>query len=173
MKDQLIQEVDSLADGVGEFIKYWGFKKIHGKVWCHLFISQEPLDAAELLERTKVSKAFMSQCLSDLLDYNVILVDPQPSKTKRYRANPSVLNVIFSVLRSREKVMLSGIFASYRNVCSLRKEELDSVGVSYKQLQQLGRMIQLSERFLNSILTLSNFSFQNLEKLFCSRDKTC
>ena len=42
-------ELDELAEFVGEFIQYWGFKRIHGKIWAHLFLSEVPLDATTLV----------------------------------------------------------------------------------------------------------------------------
>src|SRR5258708_3849854 len=66
-------EIESLSNEIGKFIHHWGFKKIHGKIWTHLYLSETPLDAGTLMKRLDVSKALMSLSLRDLLKYKVII----------------------------------------------------------------------------------------------------
>lgn len=53
-------ELEDLANEVGDFICYWGFKKIHGRLWTHIYLARVPLDAGQLMQRLKVSKALIS-----------------------------------------------------------------------------------------------------------------
>jgi DNA-binding transcriptional regulator GbsR (MarR family) len=53
-------ELKQLELSVAQFMQYWGFKKIHGRIWTHLFTSQKPLDSITLMSRLKVSKGLMS-----------------------------------------------------------------------------------------------------------------
>jgi two-component system phosphate regulon sensor histidine kinase PhoR len=41
----------SLSEQIGDFIQYWGFKKIHGMIWTHLYLSSTPLSAHELIQK--------------------------------------------------------------------------------------------------------------------------
>ncbi len=166
MIQQLNNEVDELSDRVGEFIRYWGFKNIHGKVWCLLFLGKAPLTAAQLIEKTGVSKALMSQTLSELLEYRVIDCVDECIKNRRYCSNPKVLSVITAVLRRREKEMLGNIHKRFRSVESFSEEQLDSVGVCKVKVERLGRMIKFAETFLNSMLRFESFSFKSFPKSF-------
>lgn len=166
MIDQLNEEVDELSDTVGEFIRYWGFKKIHGKVWCLIFISKEPLNAPCLIEKTGVSKALISQTLSELLDYKVIECVDDCVKNRRYQTNPNILNVITSVLRQREKEMLGNIHKNFRSVDSFSGEQLEAVGLDKNKLLRLGKMISFAETFLNSMLRFESISFKPFRKIF-------
>ena len=102
-KYKIMPELKELESLVGEFIQYWGFKKIHGRIWAHLYTSTTPLDSQTLISRLKVSKGLMSLAMRDLLEYDVI----QPVRTGKhgvtfYQANPDLMFVITNVLRKRD-----------------------------------------------------------------------
>lgn len=102
--------LEELAEQVGGFIEYWGFKKIHGIIWTHLYLSAVPLDATTLVKRLRVSKALVSFSIHDLLEYDVIReVARGKGRTVLYEANPDITAVILNVLRMREKQMLEDI----------------------------------------------------------------
>jgi DNA-binding transcriptional regulator GbsR (MarR family) len=139
-------EFEELADNIGTFIEYWGFKRIHGKIWAHLFLSPEPLDAGELRTRLKVSKALISMSLSDLLKYDVVReLGKGPKNTLVYSANPDYARVIANVLRARERRILSRVQASFKAIPS--DTALDS-----KRLKILGEMIQNASKILDAII---------------------
>lgn len=158
--------MDELSNRVGEFIRYWGFKKIHGKIWCHLFLSTHPLDATDLIERTGVSKALMSQSLSELLEFNVIEMVEEGRKKKRYITNKNILTVITSILRKREQTMLCDIHTHFRVVSNFSKEQLEMACVDPEKLKRLGNMVSFAEKFLCSMLRFESFSFKSFKKVF-------
>lgn len=167
MMNQLEKEVDELSDRIGEFIRYWGFKKIHGKIWCLLFLSNDPMDATQLIEKTGVSKALMSQTLSELLEYKVIIsLDSETKRKRRFETNPNILSVITAVLRQRERVLLGDISSYFRSVQSFNQEQLDEVNIDSKKLRNLGKMISFAEGSLCSILRFDAFSFKPFKKIF-------
>src|SRR5690606_9879511 len=93
-------EFEDLASQIGEFIEYWGFKKIHGQIWTHIFLSQNPIDATTLVKRLHVSKALVSLAIKDLMKYEVIQVVGQGTRRKvLFQSNPDLTRVICSVLR--------------------------------------------------------------------------
>ncbi len=166
LKKQLISDVDELSNKVGEFIRYWGFKNIHGKIWCHLFLSEHPLDATDLIARTGVSKALMSQSLSELLEYNVIEIEDEGRKKKRYVTNQNILTVITSILRKREQNMLCDIHSHFRVVSNFSNEQLELAGIDAGKLKRLGNMVSFAEKFLCSMLRFESFSFKSFKKVF-------
>ncbi|MCR9203613.1 MAG: hypothetical protein NXH75_03485 [Halobacteriovoraceae bacterium] len=166
LKEQLNTNVDELTNKVGEFIRYWGFKNIHGKIWCYIFLSGEPLDASQLIEKTGVSKALMSQSLSELLDYKVILILDEHKKKKRYITNKKILSVITSVLRQREQVLLGDVARHHKAIENYNDEQLDLAGVDRKQVVKLGKMIAFAEKFLYSMLRFESICFSKFKKIF-------
>lgn len=146
-------ETSELASLVGSFIEYWGFKKIHGKIWCFLFLSEQPQDANFFIKELRVSKGLISIALKELVDHQVILkLEKLEAGTQLYEANPSVLEVIFNVLRTRERKLLGEIQSTFnRHKASLKKKN----GTSPLRVDSLGEMIDSATLSLDEFLTLS------------------
>jgi len=156
-------ELGKLATEVGQFIRYWGFKKIHGRIWTHMYLSPTPLDASTLMKRLRVSKALMSLSLHDLLNYNVIKPAGKSARgTQLYEANCKVLDVILNVLRLREEKMLERLDSNYKALCSTNPSE-DSVEPC--RLANLGSMINLAKETLANVMTLTEIPIKDWESL--------
>ena len=95
-----------LSQTIGDFIRYWGFRRIHGQIWTQIFLSQKALSGAELTRSLKVSKALVSPALKELLKHKLIFEQRIDAKTKAYTANPDVLGVIRNVLVRREAQLI-------------------------------------------------------------------
>jgi DNA-binding transcriptional regulator GbsR (MarR family) len=136
------QDFETLAGYIGEFMQYWGFKKIHGQIWMHIFLSKDPIDATTIVKRLKVSKALVSLALKDLIHYRVILVDCKGNKRTVYlRANPEIMKVITDVLRQRERVMLDQIKGALEKVKALSVPEKNKSGIELEKLNDLEEMV--------------------------------
>ena len=106
MKKQTEKHLAALSGAVGDFIRYWGFRRIHGEIWTQIYLSKDPLSGVELTQRLGVSKALVSPALKELEDYKLILVRKEDNKTKRYFANPDVFDVIKDILQKREMQLI-------------------------------------------------------------------
>lgn len=148
-------EMEQLSLQIGNFIQYWGFKKIHGQIWSHLYLSAEPLDAGELIRRLNVSKALISMSISELLEYDVILERGKgPRNTLVYVANPDVTSVILNVLRRREKQILAQVESAHRLVEFLSDQEKKDSGMSKERISRLGELIHQAQGGLAALLSL-------------------
>lgn len=155
-------EIQELADQVGKFIHYWGFKQVHGRIWTHLYLSSEPLDAADLMERLDISKALVSISVADLLEYDVILeAGKSQDSTQLYRANPDLMTVIMRVLREREKKMLAQAATAVKQVSELSESEKAHWKVCPQNLNTLGDFILAGQAVLESIIGLKNLKFDD------------
>jgi DNA-binding transcriptional regulator GbsR (MarR family) len=148
-------ELEDLADQIGEFIAYWGFKRVHGRIWTHIFLSASPLDASDIIERLGISKALVSISLKDLLDYEVIRDAGRSERgTVLYEANENVTDVITNVLRRREKRMMSRIQTAQRLLKELPAAEKRSAGLNDAKLADLAKMIDFANDSLDHVLAL-------------------
>ena len=157
-------ELEDVVNQVGEFIEYWGFKNIHGRIWVHIFLAEEFLDASELIERLGVSKALISMSIADLIEYDVIHVAGKTARgTVTYASNPNLLNVIMNVLRKRERRMLARFSAATRLLKSLPKSHPDrSIPVDAARVETLAEMAQTAESLLDAMLQLKPMNFATL-----------
>lgn len=159
-------EMEELANEVGDFICYWGFKKVHGRIWTHIYLSSEPLDAGQLMQRLRVSKALISLSINDLLKYDVVLESGKSARgTQTYVANPDVLDVILSVLKRRERKMLNQAETSHRMLQGLSTESQARAKLNKQRLESLGRIIQQAQNGLESLLELATLDMKSWEDI--------
>lgn len=150
---KLPKELFELEATVGQFMEYWGFKKIHGRIWTHLFLSQNPLETGELMERLQVSKGLMSLAIRDLLEYEVILSDSVGRHgTVFYKANPDVLKVISNVLKARESKMLAQARQASEGLKKLGSEKMESLGLSAERAKNILELTSSAQLILHSFL---------------------
>jgi len=153
-------ELALMADQVGRFMQYWGFKKIHGRIWTHIYLSSIPLDAGTLMKRLRVSKALMSLSLHDLMDHGVIREAGKSERgTQVYVANPNIISLILSVLRSREKKMLLEIESAWRMLRNVSHSEVADAQLEVTRVENLGQLIHEAQGALDAILELSRVDF--------------
>jgi DNA-binding transcriptional regulator GbsR (MarR family) len=142
-----------LADSVGEFIRYWGFRRIHGAIWTELYLNKFPLSGAELVKKLDVSKALISPALSELESWNLIVPTASNSeKTKYYQAVPEIFSVILQVLRQRESVMVGAV---KKNLLAVKKSP--SPEIDPERLKNLEKMIKAAEFGLNILMKINSF----------------
>lgn len=166
-------EFEDLADQIGEFIHHWGFKKVHGKIWTHLILSEEPLDAGELIRRLRISKALASMSIRDLMEYQVILEAGKSSRgTILYKPNLEVSNVIINVLRRREKRIISRIQSSYKMVRDLNQDERKRLQIDPSRFKLLGELVKSAERSLDAMIAMSEMDLSSWEKFNVTEEHT-
>jgi DNA-binding transcriptional regulator GbsR (MarR family) len=157
-------QLERLADQIGNFIEYWGFKKVHGQIWTHIYLSPKPLSALELIPRLRVSKALVSMAMKDLIDYRLILQTEESlnHKNKFFIANLDVFEAIKLVLETREMHLMNQIHSEHRLMQSIQKQNKGEL-VDDRKLKALGKMIQGGEKALKGIMALSSIHTQFLK----------
>lgn len=148
MNKQDVIKLQNLASGVGQFIRYWGFRNIHGEIWSIVFLHQNPLSGIEIGQILNVSKALVSPALKELVEEGLIKqIQSENSKTKRYVAEEDVVKIIQSVLKRRESIMLKEILKKHSDLCQQNNPNLNS-----ERLEKMGKMIILAQLGLSSLL---------------------
>jgi len=66
------RRVVRVCEATGEFIAWWGFKSIHGRIWALLALSRDPVSQAELSRTLGVSRALVSGAIAELLEYGLV-----------------------------------------------------------------------------------------------------
>ncbi|MAF90368.1 MAG: hypothetical protein VX583_08620 [Bdellovibrionota bacterium] len=160
-------ELNDFALEVGKFIQYWGFKRIHGQIWTHIYLSNKPLDAKDLMARLGISKALVSITLKDLLEYDVVIeAGKGPSCTMTYEANPNLIKVILAVLKKRELSMLGKIQDSFEILKKLPSEKKAGVcSLNHGRIELMERLILKAQKQLNIILKLGSLDLKLWEKI--------
>ncbi|MCG8606055.1 hypothetical protein MJD09_13830, partial [bacterium] len=148
--DSVDEKKQRLAESVGEFIKYWGFKEIHGRVWTHVYLAKHPITAKELTTKLGVTKGLVSMTLSELIAYQVIeKINIGNTKSAGYQSNTDLFEVIYNILRNRELKMTSRI---QENIKALTEVMNDSEPETREKLRKLDDMTNFAVDSLKKIL---------------------
>jgi DNA-binding transcriptional regulator GbsR (MarR family) len=161
------EELEKFSKCVGEFVHFWGFKEIHGRIWTHLYLSSTPLDAGVLKKRLKASKALISISLRELLKHQVIIeVEKTAHGTQAFCANPDLLAVIFQVLRNRELKMVLRIEEAFSGLSQVDENNKSAAHLDSQHMQSLGQMISNARTGLQSFLEFKSIDFSNWPQSF-------
>jgi DNA-binding transcriptional regulator GbsR (MarR family) len=148
-----LPELEEFASQVGSFMEYWGFKKVHGQIWCHIYLSSQALDASELMKRLNISKALVSISLKELLDFEVIEeVGKSARGTRLYKAREDLRATILDTLRRRERKMMARIMGAFSLLEKLDETELQAHKIEQQRLAFLGLMIRMVDMSLDQMI---------------------
>jgi DNA-binding transcriptional regulator GbsR (MarR family) len=162
-----LPEMQNVAEQIGEFIHYWGFKRIHGRIWSHLFLSKRPLDASDLVTQLRISKALVSISLRELMEYDVVRdVGKSERGTNLYSVNSDLLGVVSTVLREREKRLLARIEGAQAALDRVSAEDKTAAGLSQSRVEQLQSLVHSAAFGLESLMSLAGPEFSELKSAF-------
>lgn len=147
--------LQKLSLSIGNFIRYWGFRRIHGAIWTQLYLSKAPLSCTDLTQNLGLSKALISPALDELCRYKLIHEVPAPNdKTKLYQATDNINEVIHHVLKTREAKILKEISHDFN---LFNKTESQSEKINQERVQSLSEMIHSANLMLGIILAQNDF----------------
>lgn len=152
MESKTVESIRDVAQGVGSFIRYWGFRRIHGEIWALLYLSKRPLSGVELLELLEVSKALVSPALKELESEGLITEVPsENAKVKRYAAVEDVGQVIRGVIRRREAKMIDETQQAFHRLKQERSEVMKDF-LNPERADSMERMLDTAQLGIDFIL---------------------
>lgn len=150
-----MSQLRNVAELVGSFIRYWGFRQIHGEVWTLVFLAKSPLSGADIVKKLGVSKALVSPALKELEAEGLVRQIPSENfKTKRYEAEENVTAVIRNVLERREKPMIAKIRSEFAKLQQSPKPKND---LDPERLKAMNDLIETAHSSLNLVLDMGLF----------------
>jgi DNA-binding transcriptional regulator GbsR (MarR family) len=132
------KKIDDLVNDIGGFIEYWGFRKIHGRIWALLYLSENSLSTPEIVQRLGVSKALISGAINELLNHQLIeRVGQVKFGGITYEATSSPAEVVRDIVRNRELVLFNKIEESLKDLNQLNIQECSNLGIKKESLKNL------------------------------------
>ena len=158
LSSQIDKRVISVCDACGDFIEYWGFKSIHGRVWTYLSISARPLSQTEIAKALDVSRASVCIAISELSEYGLV----RPSSHVRHAPYEAVIDVwpvISNVLREREwmlletaRVALEGALNELERAQAEMPDEPRLKNYNFDRIKMLLQMTEWAQSILKLII---------------------
>jgi DNA-binding transcriptional regulator GbsR (MarR family) len=139
-----------IAEVIGGLMEFWGFKAVMGRLWTVLYLSPEPLSAAELGRRLSSSTGAISMALSDLQKWGVVRKAWRPGERRDYyEPETSIWKMVSRVLRERELQRVREAIDAFESALKLIGQARTRAGTEEK------RRLKFVEGRLTSLLTLS------------------
>ena len=139
-----------VAEVIGGLMEFWGFKAIMGRLWAILYLSPEPLPAADLCERLQVSTGAVSMALADLQKWGVVKKAWRPGERRDfYEPETSIWKMVTRVFRERELGYVRTVIESFEELRKLLARLRGSATSDEK------KRLKFIDARLASLLTLS------------------
>lgn len=139
-----------VAEVIGGLMEFWGFKAVMGRLWTILYLSPEPLPAAELGERLQASTGAVSMALADLQKWGVVKKAWRPGERRDfYEPETSIWKMVTRVFRERELAFVRAAIEAFEATrARLGKLRASADG-------ETKRRIKFIDGRISSLLTLS------------------
>ena len=150
--DRLERRVVRVCDAVGQFIEYWGFKAIHGRIWTLLALSRAPVTQVEVARTLGVSRSLLSGAMAELAGYGLVrAVDDH--RNAPFVAVLDVWPTISDVLRSREWILLETARLALEAALEEQKAQPGSPW-DQERLELLLGMTELAQTLLRLLISV-------------------
>jgi DNA-binding transcriptional regulator GbsR (MarR family) len=149
-----------VSDAIGRLMEFWGFKRTMGRVWTVLYLSDEPLTAADLRDRLQISSGAVSMTVNELSRWGVVKkVWVKGDRRDFFTAEGNFWKMISRVLNERER-------AEILDAIDAMKEAL----VDLEQRAKSGdlatrRRAEVQRERIEQLLSLARLGKQLLERL--------
>jgi DNA-binding transcriptional regulator GbsR (MarR family) len=139
-----------VAEVIGGLMEFWGFKAVMGRLWAILYLSPEPLPAAELCERLQISTGAASMALAELQKWGVVKKAWRPGERRDfYEPETSIWKMVTRVFRERELSYVRTVIEAFEEVRKLLARLRANATVEEK------RRLKFMDGRIASLLTLS------------------
>jgi DNA-binding transcriptional regulator GbsR (MarR family) len=147
-----------VADTVGRLMEFWGFKRPMGRMWTLLYLSPEPLGAAEIGAELKMSAGAVSMALGELVKWGAVKKSWRPGERRDfYEAETSIGKLVQRVLRERELQLVrefaEALGRAETELPASEAGEAGTLAFKRERLQQLRQLSQLGEGLLRALVS--------------------
>ncbi|HET9960241.1 MAG TPA: hypothetical protein VFQ61_37380 [Polyangiaceae bacterium] len=147
-----------VADHIGRLMEFWGFKRPMGRIWALLYLSDEPLGAAEIGDQLRMSTGAVSMALSELVKWGAVRKTWKPGERRDfYESETSIGRLVQRVIRERELLLVQE-FAETLDAAERKLSEdsaMSNERATFKRerLRQLGALAKLGESLLSALVS--------------------
>jgi len=158
-QDALTRSVLDVSAAAGQFIEYWGFKALYGRIWTLLALHRAPLSQAEIADLLGVSRSAVSTAMAELLELGLA----KPRDDHRHAPWEAVIDVwptIAGVLRSREWMLLEAARTALEaaieeaEIAATAQDGAAPVQWDVDRLRMLLAMTEMGQGFLKMLMAL-------------------
>jgi DNA-binding transcriptional regulator GbsR (MarR family) len=156
--EALSQAQHLVAEQIGTLMEFWGFKRILGRIWAVLYLSDGPLTAADIGTALGLSASAVSVSLTELKRWGVVHeavgLGPGAGRAQRYRAETEIWSMVTNVLRQRELPLIHRFEETLKDAVDALAHEQQNPRVKHARaaLKNLQSLTTLGRAMLESLL---------------------
>jgi len=127
----------------GEMGSRWGISRTVGQIYALLFLSEEPLNAEQIVERLGFSRSNVSMGLKELQAWNLVRLRHLPDDRRDYFTTPEDLwEIVRTLIDERKKREIDPTLSKLRE---LQFHQIDDAQDTYAQnrIAELSHLIEL------------------------------
>jgi DNA-binding transcriptional regulator GbsR (MarR family) len=96
--------IQSFVLHFGEMGSRWGINRTVGQIYALLFLSQDPLNAEDIVEALGVSRSNVSMGLKELQAWNLVRLQHKPNDRRDYFTTPDdIWQIVRTLVEERKK----------------------------------------------------------------------
>jgi DNA-binding transcriptional regulator GbsR (MarR family) len=146
------------TDVFRRLMEFWGFKRPMGRMWTLLYLSPEPLGAAEIGAELKMSAGAVSMALGELVKWGAVKKSWRPGERRDfYEAETSIGKLVQRVLRERELTLVrefgEALTRAEAELPESSPQEPEALAFKRERLQHLRELSQLGEGLLRALVS--------------------
>ena len=127
----MIEARELLADAAGDILERIGKRRVLGKVWAVLFLTEGVVDAGELRDILGISSGSLSMALNELIDMGLVeRVTREHERRYYYRCETEMWSLLTRVFRQKLRPQVVSLLEKIRRAEDLLESSVDD-GDSY------------------------------------------
>ena len=162
-----------VCDTVGALMEFWGFKRPMGRIWTLLFLTPEPMPAAEIGERLAMSAGGVSMALSELQKWGAVRRTWKPGDRRDFfEAETNVWKMVSRVFRERELALVRDAASAFsqatevfaRAARSAGREQGRRLAFARDRVSQLRGLARVGETLVSALVSGSRVDTKPLRE---------
>ena len=170
-----------VSDAVGRLMEFWGFKRTMGRVWAVMYLSPNPLTAADLKELLQISTGAVSMTLAELMRWGVVKkVWVQGERKDFFVAEVALWRMISRVLGERERTEIAVSIEGFERAIEeleqkLKKsddEQRSRIDLQLRRIRALLELAKLGRTLLDALLATAKVDAEPLTRFLLGGPRT-
>lgn len=155
-----------VADQIGRLMEFWGFKRVHGRVWTILFLAQQPLSAADIRHRLDISVGATSMALAELRRWSAVREVRSGSRSVHFEPETNIWRLVSRVLQDRERRMLDETLELFEAALAVLRSGIDGVPcASARRVERLIWLTRLGRGMVDMLSSRGELAAQDTKKM--------
>jgi HTH-type transcriptional regulator, glycine betaine synthesis regulator len=168
-----------VTDLIGRLIEFWGFKRNMGRVWAILYLTPEPMSAADIRSALRLSTGAVSMTLSELDRWGVIKRVWVPGERRDYfTAEVQIWKMVSRVMAEREGGEIAAAIEACERALESLTPHLNSreaaerarAALQQTRINALLQVARLGRHLLDMLLSTAKLDAEPLSRIQLTRD---